>query len=359
MIILDSTVAIITDIHFDCRGGSQFFLDRYQDFFDNQFFPDLLAKGIKTVICLGDTWENRKSIGVNSLHYAKRMFFDKLQSNGIKLICILGNHDVVYKNTNDVNSMEIVESAYDNVTLVTDTATVQVGNYTIDLVSWINNENYQSRLEFITKSASNICAGHFEINGFEMTAGHYCETGLGLDLFEKYQATWSGHFHIRSQIGNVQYLGNPFQTNRGDTGSRRGYHIFDGNTGNLTFVKNNYEIYSSIKFNDLIDLTTYDFQQYKNKIVIVDVVSLLDCNTRLLNLFCEKLSSVAYKVEINETVGSVKVTDITDHESFKTHTELMAEYVDSTIVSDNESIKPLLKNILNTLYNEATANTRV
>lgn len=357
--ILDNTAAIITDIHFDCRGGSQFFLDRYNDFFTKQFIPDLLARNIKTVICLGDTWENRKSIGVNSLHYAKRMFFDKLLENDIKLVCILGNHDVVYKNTNAVNSMEIVENAYSNVTLIEDTCTVTVGNTTIDLVSWINNENYQSRLDFLSKSASDICAGHFEINGFEMTAGHYCETGMAVDLFKKYTQVWSGHFHIKSSIGNIQYLGNPFQTNRGDTGSPRGYHIFDGITGELTFVKNEYEIYSGIKFTDNIDITAYDYTAHTNQIVIVDVVSLLDCNTRLLNLFCEKLAQYAYKVEINETVGSSKVTNITDHESFKSHVELMAEYIDTTVSTNDDSVKPLLNNILNTLYNEATSNIKV
>lgn len=352
-----SRAAIITDIHFDCRGGSQYFLDKYNEFFEKQFFPELDALGIKTIICLGDTWENRKSVNVNSLHFAKRMFFDKIKERGIELICILGNHDVFYKNTNDVNSMEIIESAYENVKLVENTETITIGETTVDLVSWINSENYKERCEFIKNSPSDICAGHFEINGFEMTQGHYCETGVSMGMFSHYQSVWSGHFHIKSTRENVTYLGNPFQTNRGDTGFKRGYHIFDGNTRELTFVENKYNIYESVKFSDDVDLLTFDFNHYANKIVIIDIESLLDCNTRVLNLFSEKLSAVAYKVEINETVGHVTTGETVEYDSMKTHSDLMNEYIE-TVTPDSEK-QTVLKDILHTLYNDAVSAVKV
>jgi len=86
-------VAIITDQHFGARNDSPNFLDFYQKFYDNVFFPKLEEIGIKELLILGDTFDRRKYVNFYSLQRTKQMFFDKLKEKNIKIYMLAGNHD--------------------------------------------------------------------------------------------------------------------------------------------------------------------------------------------------------------------------------------------------------------------------
>ncbi|NCA22519.1 MAG: hypothetical protein EBS86_15460 [Crocinitomicaceae bacterium] len=98
-------VAIITDQHFGARNDSTLFLDFYEKFYRDTFFPTLIKEKIDTVLILGDTFDRRKYINFFSLKRAKQMFFDPLFQMGIQVHMLAGNHDTYFKNTNDVNSV--------------------------------------------------------------------------------------------------------------------------------------------------------------------------------------------------------------------------------------------------------------
>ena len=284
------------------------------------------------------------------MYHAKRMFFEKLKDNNIETITILGNHDVVYKNTNRVHSMEFVEDTYSNFRTVYDNEVIDFDGCPIGFVSWINKENFDERLEFIKTAKCDYLLGHFEINGFEMTKGHACENGLKASVFSNYESVWSGHFHIRSKKGNIEYLGNPFQTNRGDINYARGFNVFDTNDKSLTFVENEYNIYEAIHFADDLNIKEFDFDFYANKIVIVYVASLINANTDLLNIFIDRLNNIAHKVEVEETrkinVNNIDVDDV----DIKSHTEIISEYVDGVL--DNDAHKSVVKEIMISRYTE-------
>ena len=55
-------VAIITDQHFGARKSSRIFHDFFKKFYRNVFFPTLEKRGIKTVLDLGDTFDNRRNL---------------------------------------------------------------------------------------------------------------------------------------------------------------------------------------------------------------------------------------------------------------------------------------------------------
>ena len=59
------TVALITDQHLDGRKGNIIFWEYFSKFYDEVFFPTLEKEGIKTIIDLGDTFDNRKGIDFN------------------------------------------------------------------------------------------------------------------------------------------------------------------------------------------------------------------------------------------------------------------------------------------------------
>ena len=98
-------IALINDTHFGARGDSQLFFDYFMKFFDEVFFPYLEEHDIKTVIHAGDLMDRRKFVNFSILNQVRTRFMNRLSDNDIQLHCILGNHDVYYRNTNMVNSI--------------------------------------------------------------------------------------------------------------------------------------------------------------------------------------------------------------------------------------------------------------
>ena len=344
--------AIITDQHFCVRDSSEYFIQNYEKFYTNTFFPYLVDNDIKLIICLGDTFEDRRKLNVYGLNKACEMYFDKAKQLGIKIITILGNHDVYYKNTNEINSISILNSTYNNIEFVYDTKILDLDGFKLALCSWINKENYEDKLNFINTCGADYLAGHFEINGFEMTKGHLCEGGLDTKIFSKFDEVWSGHFHIKSQKGNIKYLGNPSQTNKGDIGYDRGFHIFDTDTRELKFILNPYIVYKSTKYNDLIDILKFDFNQFDNLFVTVYITSYANTDPIKLNSFIEQLNNVAYSVDIVETETILdEFKSDTDSIEYKGNLQLLNMYLE-TSVEDIDKFKKLYGYCVD-LYNVA------
>ena len=145
-------VAIITDQHFGARKSSKFFHDYFKKFYDNVFFPYLKEHKITTIVNMGDTFDNRRNIDISSLEWAKVNYFDPLREMGITIHTVIGNHDIYYKNTNDVNSVNLLLKEYDNVIIYPETQEIKLGRLKILLVPWINQENEKISIDAIKKS---------------------------------------------------------------------------------------------------------------------------------------------------------------------------------------------------------------
>jgi UDP-2,3-diacylglucosamine pyrophosphatase LpxH len=152
-------VAIITDQHFGCRKNSQLFHDYFLKFYEDVFFPVLYSEDITTVIDMGDTFDSRKGIDFAALQWAKKNYFDRLKEMGITVHTIVGNHTAYYKNTNDVNAVDLLLKEYDNVKTYSEVTSIMVGNCNITLVPWINRDNKEMSIGLINKSRSPICMG--------------------------------------------------------------------------------------------------------------------------------------------------------------------------------------------------------
>ena len=108
-------IAIITDQHLDGRKGSLAFWNYFQKFYDEVFFPTLEKEGISVVFDLGDTFDNRKSMDFNTFHRVRENYFERLKPYNVHML--LGNHCTYYKNTNRINSPELLLEQYDNITI--------------------------------------------------------------------------------------------------------------------------------------------------------------------------------------------------------------------------------------------------
>ena len=188
-------VAIITDQHFGARKGSKFLHDYFNKFYNEVFFPYLEENGIKTVIDMGDTFDNRRSIDLWSLEWAKENYYNRLEKLGITVHTIVGNHTAYYKDTNSINSVDLLLKQYKNVKVYAECTEVMIDRLQVLFIPWINAENLESSFESIKVSTSVCAMGHLELNGFRAHRGHVMEDGMDCKLFEKFERVFSGHYH--------------------------------------------------------------------------------------------------------------------------------------------------------------------
>jgi len=160
-------VAIITDQHFGARKNSKLFHDYFLKFYNDVFFPTLEKEGITTVIDMGDTFDSRKGIDFAALTWAKDNYFDRLKELGCTVHTIVGNHTAYYKNTNDINAVDLLLREYDNVKIYAETQEVKLGDTKVLFVPWINNENEEETFKRVKKSNCKVVMGHLELNVYK------------------------------------------------------------------------------------------------------------------------------------------------------------------------------------------------
>ena len=268
-----SKVLLITDQHFGVRNDNQYYLERYRLFYENIVLPYIDEHGITEIINLGDTFDRRKYVNFNSLDYTHDMWFKPVADRGIRMTCLVGNHDIYYKNTLKVSSPDLLLTQYQNINVVSNPTEMTIGGKKMMLVPWICDENREETLDMISKSKAQYCMGHLELNGFSPVPGYTMEHGDSPDIFKKFKLTCSGHYHMRSRRDRIQYLGNPYQLYWNDYGHERGFHILNTTDANLEFIKNPYNTFSKLFYKDGVGITDEEIDSVKGtyvKLIVED-----------------------------------------------------------------------------------------
>jgi DNA repair exonuclease SbcCD nuclease subunit len=343
-------VAIITDQHFGARNDSTAFLDFYERFYNETFFSTLDSNNIESVLILGDTFDRRKYVNFYSLDRAKKMFFDKLEERGIKVFMIAGNHDTYFKNTNEVNSPELLLAEYTNIHLINNAQDIIVHDTPICFVPWICPDNYEESIETINASKAEICMGHFEIAGFAMYRGMESHEGLSKDLFKRFDMVFSGHYHHRSDDGHIYYLGNPYELTWQDYNDPRGFHLFDLQTRQLEFIRNPNTMFERVEYDDsLIDPSVADYTHLSNKYVKIVVVNKNDFYK--FDKFITKVYNVnPYEVKIIEDFSEFSEGEIDSDINLEDTLDVLSNYIDSV---ETDLDKDRVKTFMKSLYTEA------
>jgi len=346
-------VAIITDQHFGARGDAIHFLDYYEKFYRETFFRVIDENNINTVLILGDTFDRRKYINFYSFHRAKSMFFDELYKRKIKVHMLVGNHDTYYKNTNEVNSPELLLEEYDNINVIDSPRTINVDSIDVCMMPWICAENYTQSMQEIKDTSATICMGHFEIQGFTMHRGAVCTDGLEPSMFDKFDLVFSGHYHHRSNNGSIHYLGNPYELTWMDYGDPRGFHLFDLKTKELEFIENPNRMFHRIVYDDKVEslqsITQKDLSIYGGKYVKVVVVN--KTNPYMFDVFINNLYKVnPVDIAIAEDFADIEESEEDIVNETEDTTTILNKYVDNLTTDLN---KDKLKVLLKELYVEA------
>lgn len=351
-------IVILGDTHFGARSDSLDFHRYFQRFYEEIFFPYLKEHNITTIFQMGDLFDRRKFINFNSLYLARKYFFDVCKSNNITLHTLIGNHDVAFKNTLEVNSPSLVVSDYSNIIVYTDFANVDFDGLAVDIVPWLCDDNESKIFKQIKNSKSEICFGHFEISGFEMDKGNVCEIGIDKKSLAKYDIVLSGHFHHKSSDKNITYVGTPYEMTWSDYKDPKGFHVFDTETREMEFVGNTFNMFNKIVYDDsesdFESWKSFDFSKYKDtylKVVVLNKQNPYLFDHVLDNIYKAGCSDVSIVEDFTDTI--LDDDEIID-QAEDTMT-ILSKYID-VIEIDVEPEK--LKNIMKEIYIEAL-NTEV
>lgn len=340
-------VAIITDQHFGARKSSKFLHDYFKKFYDTVFFPYLEENNIKTVVDMGDTFDNRRSIDLWALEWAKENYYDRLQQMGVTVHTIVGNHTAYYKNTNSVNSVGLLLKEYDNIKIYSEVEEVKLDKLKVLFVPWINQENEETTFKSIQNTSCKCAMGHLELNGFRAHRGHVMEDGMESELFEKFELVFSGHYHTRSNNGKIYYLGNPYEMFWNDVNDTRGFHIFDTETLGFEPINNPYKLFYNIYYDDT-PYQTFDTREYVGKIVKVIVKKKSD--TKKFEKFIDKLySSGIQELKIVENF-EIHIDEDFEVEESENTISILNRYIDESEIDCDKSI---IKGILQKIYSQA------
>ena len=345
-------IALINDTHWGARNDSPAFIDYFNRFYDEVFFPYLQENNIKTVIHLGDVVDRRKFINHNTAHNFKLKFWNRIDELNLDTHVIIGNHDTYYKNTNEINALQNLNISK-NAKVYTSSKTINFDGLDILFIPWICDTNKEDAIYHIDNTTAQIVMGHLEIKGFEMHKGHLNEQGLEKDLFKRFEKVMSGHFHKKSDDGHIYYLGCPYQIMWSDYNCPKGFHIFDTATRELTRVPNPLIMFKKFIYDDKKeDYSKKDLSDYENTYVKLFISNKTDTDMfdKLLDRFHNEIN--AYEINVIEDNNSDISASVREDilEQGEDTLTFLGNYIDQIDTTLN---KAKLKTFAKELYMEA------
>ena len=322
---------------------------------EKEFFPVIDQYGIKHIIHLGDLVDRRKQISFKTANELRNNFILPCVERGIQLDIIVGNHDVPFKNTNNINAITELYGNYENINIFEKPTDFKDNKKNFLYLPWINKENIKDTLKIIEETNADYVFGHLELIGFQMHKGSVATHGMDGNVFSKFEKVFTGHFHHKSSSGNIHYLGAPYEMIWSDYDDPRGFHILDTDTGELEFFRNSEPLFQVINYDNSFTkkhIDKHDFSTLTEKYVRVNITEQIK-DVIIFDYFIEKIT------ENNPT--DLKIVD--DSELFTVNGEAVEEITEGDdtrqiIIScvdaiETEVDKEILKTRILELYDMA------
>jgi DNA repair exonuclease SbcCD nuclease subunit len=238
-------VAVCTDIHFGLKSNSLVHNQDCSDFID-WFIDTAKQNGCETGMFLGDWHHHRASINLQTLHFSLQSL-QKLSAAFDNFYFIPGNHDLYYRDKRDIHGAEWAQHL-PNITVVNDW--FESGDVVI--APWLVGEDHKR----IQRMTGKYMFGHFELPHFKMNAMvEMPDHGeIQVSNFGGFDSVFSGHFHLRQQKRNVNYIGNCFPHNFADAGDEaRGMMILEWGQDPVYYAWPAQPLYKVLKLSQVID----------------------------------------------------------------------------------------------------------
>jgi len=338
--VAEEKIAVFTDIHWGKSRDSMLKLKLAKDFVD-YFVLESKARGANIALFLGDWFDNRSSLNVLTLNYAKDAV-EKLSKSFDKVIMVVGNHDTYFRERSEINSVEQYESV-DNVVVVKEPSILRFKHSKKDMLlcPW-----HWEKTHIVTDEQPDYAAGHFEVNGVYLAGSTVFTNSNAPDTNSiasiAKEMVLSGHFHIRKEYpcknGKLMMVGSPLQLDWGDYGNDKGFYILEPTGSSLEFIQNTKSpVYVKFSWKQLCDgtqkinpervsgnfvkLVIDDKYEYKNIAQLTDAI--------------KKLNPLSFEEDFIFTIGGKLMLEegdcdgLTDRGGLKyTHLDYCVKYVE-------------------------------
>ena len=238
-------VAVCTDIHFGLKSNSLVHNQDCSNFID-WFIATAKENGCETGMFLGDWSHQRAAINMQTLQYSLRSL-EKLSAAFDRFYFIPGNHDLYYRDKRDIYSTEWAKHI-PNIQIVNDW--FQDGD--VIIAPWLVGDDHKR----IPKMSAKYMFGHFELPHFKMNAMvEMPDHGeVKVESFGGFDKVFSGHFHLRQQKKNINYIGNCFPHNYADASDAdRGMMILEWGSEPVYHAWPGQPLYRVLKLSQVID----------------------------------------------------------------------------------------------------------
>jgi DNA repair exonuclease SbcCD ATPase subunit len=242
--------AMFSDIHFGKKSNSVTHNSDCIEFID-WFCEKTVKEGCDYIAFLGDWYEMRSAINSHTLNYSHKGA-GLLNSLGLPVYFIIGNHDLYYRNSRDIHSA-VTHEEFENFTIVNNPLVVDDIKNKALFCPYLFPEEYPSLAQYLNVP---FWAGHFEFRGFVITGyNHTMKSGPNHKDFKGPKHIVSGHFHKRQHSDNVTFMGNAFPMDFSDAGdSERGMMVYDHAKDRMSFIDwENAPQYVKIRLADLCE----------------------------------------------------------------------------------------------------------
>jgi DNA repair exonuclease SbcCD nuclease subunit len=312
-------IFVLGDLHLGVRNNSMEWSEIQSEFLLDFFLKKVDEVGFDPnhdiLVQVGDWNHVRESTNVRiykkSLEIAERL----TQKFKRGVYVILGNHDVYYKDRNDIHSLEGFDRIFDNFHVFTKPTQLTINSHKFLMLPWVENIAELKEVVKANREAHYIFC-HADVQGFSLNRSTRLEHGLEYSDLKSFKRVYSGHIHIRQDKNNVLYLGTPYEMDRGDRGNIKGFYVLSADSDLIIekFIENTVSPrHIKIEMIDLLNLNLAEISaMFKNNFVDILIESsfssrfpltsftemLKDCGHRRLEFFSYSKDQIKSKSEV-------------------------------------------------------------
>ena len=278
MDILIGKTLLFTDMHFGLKQNAVSRLNICVKVV-KQMLEKIKEENIQNVIFGGDLYHERVSVNVNTLNVALKCM--QAVAKHCNTYLIVGNHDAHYKNSIEVNSLNMFKDTK-NIHVIEKPTEVEINGSKMLLCPWLSD------LSAYSKETYDFLVGHFDISSKFLIASYIEDNSKNLqasqsisdmiqqdnllasqssmqtatnddfteavntkkkaselvgdfvELVKRSGTIFSGHIHQHREFVAKRrkfiFIGSPYEQTRGDRGNECGYYILDENN-KYKFIK--------------------------------------------------------------------------------------------------------------------------
>lgn len=297
-----------------------------------QFLYDLadycVKNKIKNFTFLGDWFHVKSKIYVPS--YIRSLeALEYFKKKKIKMRFLIGNHDMPLLHSTDYS---IIHSFRQYGEVIEDYEWYDEGDTRIHLLSYTHElPDFEMK-----EDGKNVLFGHLDILNFSMD-GIICREGFDRDQFKEFDQVFSGHFHKHQSVGNIAYVGSPYQTRYSERYDDKGWIVFDSNDLDWKF-----EMYEKApKFKE-VDINNFNPQEVAGHFVRIKThKDNADLHTIKQQLIDAGAQTVDFIFEKQEVDGELNVIEDLSMGSMD---ELAGDYFDN--VKENDLFEQNVKDLI-------------